>query len=223
MAVYSGPDIVRGGLVLQFDAANSRCYSGTGTVLTDLSGLTNVGTLNNGVAYSSDNQGGWVFDGVNDYVTVTCKLNTIRAYNSTTQMWIKLPIYTGSQRNIMSYRTGPASLYIGKASGGIFAYYNSLSPSPALTVGSISSNSIVNVAVCCDATNNLISTYINASLAGSASRTGWSTTYNTTITLGGSDIEYMLGSFYQFSHYNRVLSEAEISQNFEATRGRYVV
>lgn len=189
----------------------------------DLSGLNNNGTLINGVGYSADNGGSLVFDGVNDYTSIACNANTIRAYNSTTQFVIKLPTYGGGQRNILSYRTGGGHLYIGKASGGIFCFYNTLSPSPAYTVGTIADNAIAHVAVTCDAANNLLSTYINGSLAGSAARTGWSTSYNTTMTIGGSDIEYMLGNFYQFSHYNRVLTAAEIAQNFNATRGRYGV
>jgi hypothetical protein len=211
--------IVRSGLVLHLDAANRKSYPGSGTTWNDLT-VNNNGTLTNGVGYSSNNGGSLTFDGVNDYVYIQCKANTIRAYNSTTQFIIRLPTYTGGQRNILSYRS-VGSLYIGKSSGGIFCYYNSLSPSPAYTVGSIADNSAVCVAVTCDATNNLLSTYINGQLAGSVTRTGWTTSYNTTMTLGGSDIEYMLGSFFLFSHYNRVLTSSEIQQNFEATRGRY--
>lgn len=190
------------------------------TLWQDLSGRGSNGTLTNGPTFSGDNGGSLVFDGVDDYVNVQCASNTIRAYNSTTQFVVKLPTYAGGQRNILSYRS-INSLYIGKASGGIFCYYNTLSPSPAYTVGSIADNAIAHVAVTCDATNNLLSTYINGSLAGSESRTGWLTTYNTTMTLGGSDIEYLVGNFYQFSHYNRVLTAAEVQQNFNATRSRY--
>lgn len=190
------------------------------TLWQDMTGRGSNGTLTNGPIFSGANGGSLVFDGVDDYVSVQCASNTIRAYNSTTQFVIKLPTYAGGQRNILSYRSSN-SLYIGKSSGGIFCYYNTLSPSPAYTVGSIADNAIAHVAVTCDATNNLLSTYINGSLAGSESRTGWLTTYNTTMTLGGSDIEYLVGNFYQFSHYNRVLSASEIQQNFNATRSRY--
>jgi hypothetical protein len=190
------------------------------TMWQDLTGRGSNGTLTNGPTFSGANGGSLVFDGVDDYVSFQCASDTIRAYNSTIQFVVKLPTYAGGQRNILSYRSAN-SLYIGKASGGIFCYYNTLSPSPAHTVGTIADNAIAHVAVTCDATNNLLSTYINGSLAGSVSRTGWNTTYNTTITLGGSDIEYLVGNFYQFSHYNQVLTSTEIQQNFNATRSRY--
>lgn len=219
MGIGYNTSIIRDGLVLYLDAANKKSYPGTGAIWKDLSGNSSNGTLINGPTVELANKGGLIFDGVNDYVDIQCKINTIRTYNSTTQFIIKLPIYTGGQRNILSYRSAN-SLYIGKASGGIFCYYNTLS-SQAYTVGSIADNTIVHVAVTCDATNNLLSIYINGVLAGSVSRTGWTTSYNTTMTLGGSDIEYMLGTFFSFSHYNRVLIASEIKQNFEALRGRY--
>ena len=220
MSTNYNPRIVTEGLVLALDAANSRSYSGTGTTWSDLSGNGNNGTLTNGPTYNSANAGSIVFDGLNDYSSVTCSSNTVRTYNSTTQFIIKLPTYGGGQKNILSYRTGGGRLYIGKRSGGIFCYYNGLSTS-AYTVGTIADNATVRVAVTCDAVNNLLSTYINGSLAGSVTRTGWFAGYQSSMTIGGSDLEYMIGNFYSFSHYSRVLSIQEIKQNFNATRGRY--
>lgn len=219
MGTYYNPRIVTDGLVLALDAGNAKSYPGSGTTWTDLSGRGNNGTLTDGPTYNANNNGSILLDGVNDYISISCSSNTIRAYNSTTQFIVKLPTYAGGQRNILSYRS-VNSLYIGKQSGGIFCYYNTLN-TPAYTVGTIADNAIVHVAVTCDATNNLLSVYINGLLAGSVSRTGWSTEYNTTMTIGGSDLEYMVGDFYSFSHYDRVLSIQEIKQNFNATRGRY--
>lgn len=220
MSLGHGASIVRNGLVMHLDAANVKSYPGSGVTWSDLTGNANTGTLNNLVAYDSANRGSLVFDGVDDYVQVTCKANTVRAYNSTTQLVVKLPTYSGGQRNIMSYRSA-GTLYIGKGSGGIFAFYNTLSPSAGLTAGSIANNSVAHVVVCCDASNSLMSIYINGTLAGSAARTGWSTTYNSTLLLGGGDLEYMVGNFYSFSHYNRVLSSTEIQKNFDSIRGRF--
>jgi hypothetical protein len=91
-------------------------------------------------------------------------------------------------------------------------------------VGSITDNTI---AVCCltfDATNSLISTYINGSLAGSGTRTGWSASYASNFYLGydaGGTNEYMLGNFYEFAQYDTVLTATQVLQNFNALRGRY--
>lgn len=220
MSLGHGASIVRSGLVMYLDAANVKSYPGSGTTWSDLTRNSNIGTLTGGPTFDTANGGSIVLDGTDDYVSISCAPSTIRAYNSTTQFIIKLPTYAGGQRNVVSYRTGVSSLYIGKQSGGIFCYYNTLN-TQGFTVGSIPNNATVCVAITCDAANNLLSTYINGTLAGSATRTGWNTAYNTTMTIGGSDIEYMLGNYYSFSHYNKVLSAEEVRQNFEALRGRY--
>jgi len=224
MGLAHSPRIVTDGLVLCLDAANSKSYPGSGTAWFDLSGRGNNGTLQNSPTYSIDNLGNFSFDGIDDRVLINCNNSTIRAYNSTTQFIIKLPVYSGGQRCILSYRTDGGAMYIGKSGNGIFCYYNQLSPSPAYTVGNITNNSIVIVNITCDASNNLLSTYINGNLIGSISRTGWSSAYHTNLYLGwdpGGTNEYMLGNFYYFSHYNRVISSNEIQQNFNSLRGRY--
>ncbi len=212
------PFIVLDGLVCYVDASVTTSYPGSGTTWTDVNGLgpKSNGTLLNGPTYNSSNGGSIVLDGVDDYVGVSCATNTIRAYNSSTEFVIKLPLYSGGQRCILSYRSA-GTMYIGKASGGIFVYYNTLN-APAYIVGSITNGSIAHCVVTCDATNNTLSTYINGTLAGSVSRTGWSTTYNSTLGLGfdldGGTNEYMDGNFYLFRHYNKVLSQSEILQNY---------
>ena len=223
MTTSYSPLIVTDGLVMYLDAANPKSYPGAGTIWTDISRNNNNGTLTNGPTFSSANLGSIVFDGVDDYVETACALNTIRAYNSSTEFTIKLPLYSGGQRCILSYRSA-GTMYIGKGSSGIFVYYNTLN-NPAYTVGNIPDGSIAHCVVTCDATNNLLSTYINGVLAGSVSRTGWSATYNVTLGLGfdlsGGTNEYMLGNMYLFRHYNKVLSAAEVLQNYNATKTRY--
>jgi hypothetical protein len=223
MGIVYNTSVVRDGLVLHLDAANKKSYVGTGTAWNDLSGANNNGTLVNDPTYNSNNNGSFVLDGVDDRALINCNTSTIRTFNSTIQFAIKLPTYSGGQRAILSYRTGAGSLYIGKASNGIFCYYDQLLPSPAHTVGNITNDSIVICHVVCDATNNLLSTYVNGVLQGSVTKTNWNSAYHTTMYLGfdPGTSEYMVGNFYQFSHYNRVLSAIEISQNFSALRGRY--
>jgi len=58
------------GLVVNLDTGNNLSYPGNGTTWSDLSGLNNNGVLNNGVAYSNNNQGVLNFDGVDDFVNI---------------------------------------------------------------------------------------------------------------------------------------------------------
>lgn len=71
MSLMHSPSIVTSGLVICLDAGNPKSYPGSGTAWTDVSGNNRNGVLVNGVAYNSSNGGSLVFDGVDDYVSVT--------------------------------------------------------------------------------------------------------------------------------------------------------
>ena len=66
MAIGYNPTILSNGIFLNYDAANTKSYSGTGTLWTSIAGVAIPGTLTNGPTYSSANSGNIVFDGVND-------------------------------------------------------------------------------------------------------------------------------------------------------------
>lgn len=223
MALAHSPSIVTNGLVMCLDAANLKSYTGTGTNWVNLSPTANTATLENGPTFNSANGGNFSMDGTNDRVLVSCNTSTIRTFNSSTHFVVKLPLYSGGQRCILSYRGQAGSLYIGKLSGTIFCYYDSLN-NPGYTAGNLVDNTTIICTVTCDAVNNLLSIYVNGYLAGSGSRTGWVSSYHTSFYLGfdnGGTNEYMLGNFYQFFHYDRVLSAVEVLQNFRALRGRF--
>jgi len=225
MGISGGPDMIQDGLVLGLNFADRNSYISGSTSCIDLSGLNNTTSIQNTPGFNSLNGGSLNLDGIDDRVLITCASNTIRSFDTTCQFTIELPVYSGSQRCILSYRGGGGgSLYIGKQSGGIFTFYDSLTPN-AYTVGSIPDNTIAVCAVVVNATAGSISVYVNGALAGTATgRTGFSTTYNSTMYLGfdnGGTAEYMLGNFYNFMHYNRVLSASEILQNYNAQKSRF--
>lgn len=61
-------NIITDGLVLNLDATNPQSYPGTGTTWFDRSGYNNNGTLTNGPTYLQERgRGTIVFDGVDDY------------------------------------------------------------------------------------------------------------------------------------------------------------
>ena len=225
MGISGGPDMIQDGLVLSMNFADANSYISGSTSCRDLSGLDNTGTIQNNPAYNSSNGGSLNMDGTDDRVLITCAASTIRSYDTTFQFTVKLPLYSGGQRCILSYRGGNGGgLYIGKQSGGIFTYYGELSTA-AYTVGTITDNTTAIVSVVVNATGGSISVYINGSLAGTATgRTGFSTAYNNTMYLGydnGGTNEFMLGNFYNFMHYNRVLLATEILQNYNALKSRF--
>ena len=68
MDFHYSPRIVKDGLVLYLDGANTRSYSGTGSTWYDLVGDNN-GSIN-GPVFDTADFGGFIFDGVDDVVTV---------------------------------------------------------------------------------------------------------------------------------------------------------
>ena len=225
MAFSNGPTSVTDGLVLSVNFADLNSYISGSASAIDVSGQRNTLTIENTPGYSSANGGSLSLNGTTNRVLITCAPNTIRSYDTTCQFVVKLPLYSGGQRCILSYRGGGGgALYIGKQSGGIFTYYDSLNIA-GYTVGSITNNTIAVVSVVVNATGGSISVYINGSLAGTATgRTGFSTAFNNILYLGfdnGGTAEWMLGEFYSFMHYNRVLSDREVLQNYNAQKSRF--
>jgi hypothetical protein len=62
MALGHAPSIITSGLVFYIDAANPRCYPGSGTDLTDT--ISGIGaSLVGGVGFNTSNYGTFTFDG----------------------------------------------------------------------------------------------------------------------------------------------------------------
>jgi len=76
MGAFGGPDIVKDGLVFAVDAGSTRSYPGSGTTGTDLISSESI-TLNNGVGFSTDKGGTWTFDGSDDYIQTSFGQNIV--------------------------------------------------------------------------------------------------------------------------------------------------
>ena len=108
MGIGYNTSIVRDGLVLYLDAANRKSYTGSGVNINNLSAPTNNGTLINGVAFSTENGGCFVFDTTNDFISVagTEALNLIN--NVTLEAWIK---YTTTANTVCIEKSNNNSHY----------------------------------------------------------------------------------------------------------------
>jgi hypothetical protein len=228
-----GGDIIRDGLVLLLDAANPRSYLSGSTTWTDLSRSGNNGSLINGPTFNSLNNGSIVFDGVNDYVSVSDN-STINGTSQTISVWFK---------NLGTYTTGnQAAEVIGKHSaGGSFNGYgiflandlgnvkigafiknsssNYVTP---LSTQIISSLNWYNATITFTSSSQII-LYLNGTFILSAS-TGVLINSSQPLRIGQSNDLYWnvySGSVVQTSIYNRALSATEIQQNFNATRSRF--
>jgi hypothetical protein len=233
---FAGPRIVKDGLVLYLDAGNPNSYNfSTALTWRDISRNRNNGTLVNGVGYSSANGGNLIFDGSDDYIetpyTTAIGLNGF-AYSA----WIK---YTQTHNgNIFSKRIGTPtfeqlSLYIaGDQNGntsGTKIVFNDVQNLSILRLG-ITTNSYNDNNwhyVVLTRTSTTTDLYIDNTLSVSktSAAVNMATASKLFIGVAGNNQTVAGNSFNgqiaQVQIYNRALSQAEITQNFQATRGRF--
>jgi hypothetical protein len=181
----------------------------------DLTGNNNTGNQSGGVIYSTANRGTFSFDGLNDYVDVTTNLGTLSAY--TFCHWSRRD---AENRMPIGWRTGPTFYQYGDNSwfythGGVTGeyYYPKSVSIPAGTWGFY----------CITYDGSAVRIYRNSVLEGSQSTTGtadWTNGLRIGYWAGGGSYWYQ-GAISIVSMYNKALTQAEISQNFNALRGRF--
>ena len=247
MGINYSPKIVTNGLVLCLDAANSLSYPGSGTVWTDLSGNGNNGTLTNGPTYSSANRGSIVFDGSNDYANLGKPSSLDFGTGSLSiSIWIK-PIIGNIVKVIMSKGATSGN----GSSGWWFALdnrYNNNTEGVTFSVNSSSINTSSgakgtinkytinqwnNIVAVWDSSTKDIYIYINNILSqttlvqtGGSSLAGVTDTnnanFNTIIAAyNNGSSSFINANMALISIYNRILTSSEISQNYNATKGRF--
>jgi hypothetical protein len=213
LAINYNPKIITDGLVLCLDAANPKSYGGSGTTWTDLSGRGNNGTLVNGPTYSSANGGVIALDGVNDYIDVPINLTNTnytimgaaryvvvggRTFSAKNNNWLMGHWSVSTQNHyaegwVSGVQSGP-----GDTNWRIYAATGNYSgDSWAMYV-----NGVLNAGPNTGGSNGP-----NGFAIGSVSGTG---------EFSNSHISNLLV-------YNRVLTAAEIQQNFNALRSRFSI
>lgn len=223
MAIAYNTSIIRNGLVLYLDAANSKSYPGSGTTWTDLSRNNNNGTLINGTTFSSLYLGGLINDNLDDYIDTnyTTGVNnftiTIWAQRTSESFWsvIWANEVWNNETGYVAYLTSSNQLVFSRGGG-------STPITSIITNSNLPSFYIFSV----NSSNNA-TVYQNASLVGSGAIAAPGS-ITKTIKLntrhsndGNSFADRRFGNIYSFNYYNRVLSQVEIQQNFNATRSRY--
>jgi hypothetical protein len=220
MALSHSPSIVTDGLVLYLDAANPKSYPGTGTGWFDLTRSNITGTFVNGPTFNSSNQGNIIFDGTDDIINTTYVSSSVFTWSA----WFKTDVVSSGYKNIISIPSPNYMLMLLDASTANLGFWSSDALGGTnLSTPTISINTWYN-AVFVREGNSVTGgykAYVNAVLYGNANTGTWSS--SSILSLGGrTDVSQFLdGNIAQVSIYNRVLSAAEILQNFNAMRGRF--
>lgn len=228
MSVFSGPEIVNDGLVLQLDAGNSRSYPGSGSTWTDLSLATGSSTLYNSPTFTSNFL---TFNGSTQYAIAPLNLNFTQG---TISMWV----YPTAANN------NNFCVYTNNAPNSAYTHQLGISTANKLKVYVYDSGAVI-ARLSTGTTTLSLNTWYNFSLVWlngshfkgyingveettSALTTAWASGSNfwlgsNTGGNSGAPAAFFAGRMSAVAVYNRALSALQLLQNFEALRGRYGV
>jgi hypothetical protein len=227
--VLPPPPYTTSGLQLFFDAGTASSYPGTGTIVTDISGNGNSGDLINGTGYSSSDGGYFVYDGSNDQIDINNSISNLTDFSI--ELWFYLTSTATVYRilfNIGAFqiRFGDGGfgnrLQFGVDMSTIAACFNINLPKTTAV------NTWRHIIWTREAgANKMFLAGIQENLAQ-----GTGSTYNltsftnaTTITMTGGSTFWgntnWIGRMSALRIYNRALSQAEITSNYNHLKGRY--
>lgn len=226
--------IVKDGLLMYLDVANTKSYPGTGTNVTDLSQYKSDSLLSNGPTFSTDNLGGIVLDGIDD--SIVCANSSIFPLLTSFSLstFVKLNRNTGTQ--MMVGRSGGAgafyahNYYWAVINGYLYlSFRDGTGNYPNATSNVLLSTGTVYQLGLTYSPATSLSFYINGvqrNTFSSISITNQTPTSNaaTFVAVGANYAEgkdYTQGTIYNAQIYNRVLSSTEILQNYNALKSRF--
>jgi hypothetical protein len=228
MAYHTGPTIVTDGLVLCLDAADRNSYAGSGSTWYDLSGSGNDGTIN-GATFDGGNNGSFSFDST-DTVSFTGNIPSIGTGDFAIETWVRLPNVTATScwRAILSIgngfqTSGGVTLYAPRftsPTNTAVAILNTINP----TIGGITNINDNNWHhIVLTRTSSTLFLYVDAFLENSTVNTA---NITQTSLIIGRDVNCSTTYFHGYItnikiYQNKGLFSDEVTQNYNATKGRF--
>ena len=231
MAYSFNPSIVTNGLVMNFDAASLKSYSGSGTAWTDISGNAIPATLQNSgtVAFS------------NGYATFTPSdmtssasyylINSATISSLTTQLSLECWVYVNTFYANAARPFSPRTTETGSPIGFGINTNGSISYEINTSVNWFTGNTAIvtgaGVWMCISQTtddaNKVLKTYHNGVLLATLAYTGTPNSGGGILLGRGfyAGVNNFNGRIAIARYYNRALSDSEILQNYKAMKGRY--
>jgi hypothetical protein len=231
MGLKHHPRVVTNGLVYYLDAANPRCYSGSGLTANALIGGIG-GTLVNGVGFGSTNSGSFTFDGTNDYIDCGNFLDnptdfTVIAWQKTSaitnvQMIVAKLVNYGSGAGWAMFVRGDIptqglSILLQTDGSRWIIYYCSklVNDNNWHHVAAVITNKVVTALFVDGISYSILN-------GGGSPITTISNSVNVRIARDEANEYIFQGNISQVQAYNRVLTAQEVLQNYNATKKRYV-
>ena len=231
MSLIFLPRVVSDGLIFSADAANHKSYPGSGTTWYDLTPNNYNATLV-GPTFTSENSGGFGFDGTNDYVELGQVPTTV--LSSFTWQFIFKPISFTNGIRLITTRGG--------LNGPGFWLNIKQDKIAQVTIGNVADYDLTN-SISYLNTNNIYflnfvidnttaQLYINGVLIQTETISSTRTQPDNNRWVNGVFLEpngdlrlnpntYANQTLYSLSYYNRALSSNEVLQNYNALKPRF--
>lgn len=223
MGIAYNPKLVTEGLVFNFDAKNIKCYPGTGTACYDLAGKAAAGETVNSPTFNANGHFSFVTD---DYIRFP-NSTALDSQSFTVEVWVRTNATT---QNGTWFEKGTPNAQYAIFQEGNFINCR-VNTSPYVDAVIVTTATYMNTTnwyqVAFTFTNGNQYCYINSGLVGSGTRVGTVATSSGGVSIGayggytGAKGYYFNGDLSIVKVYNRVLSQAEIRQNFNTIRGRF--
>jgi hypothetical protein len=223
MAVYTRNNIVTNGLTLYLDAANRQSYVSGSTLWRDVSGNNISGSLINGPTFSSIYGGSIVFDGVNDRFQAS---NIVLPISSSFTIEYAVSIselpttgeYNYIYQNGAGYQTSGVYAEFGDGPFMSFCTLNSSSAAYSIGLPTVpQANRLYYVTATYN--NRNFRGYLNGILINNIANIGFDPLNSTSTNFFIGSIGPFTIPFWRF--YNRTLSQAEVTQNYNALKTRF--
>ena len=220
--------IVTNGLILNMDAGNTLSYTSGSSTWRDLSGNNITGSLVNNPTFNTGNGGSLTFNGLNNYVTFGNEQTLQFSSSFSAFTWFKRtdPLSSNYQSMVGNAQYQAGGWFIGILTGypydKLIVTLNTASATSALTsVTELLVDKWYYGGFTLDSGN--LKLYLNgineATTAGATIAKGTNTF---SVGQGGQGGWYPIsGSVASTQVYNRALTQSEVTQNFNALKGRY--
>ncbi len=227
MGAYGGPDIITDGLVFSLDAGSERSYPGSGTAWNDLSSSKSVYTLNNGPSFDSGNGGTFDFDGVDDYASTSsaplsagATAYSIEAVFKADSTGTQVIWEQGSTAQIAGKRV--CMILLSTGTGGFNGQNADFQTSVNYSI-----NTWYNWLITVDTSlsSNKIKIYVNGVLSAQGNPSATLNAGADGARVGNklsNSTEDFDGNIALVRAYNRVLTAAEVLQNYNAQKNRFI-
>ena len=241
MSVMGGFNVIdKDGLVFYVDAANPNSYV-SGDTTTNSIVSNDIGTLVNGVEFSTVNSGIWTFDGTDDYIKLPQITTNQTVGNYTVSLWFSFTntitptnvtdfVLMESQNTLLGGVDNYISLLGNTTVPGtngrmIFQTFNPLSVLYSTTNTWIGGQ-WYNIVGTYDISTSRQSIYVNGILEGSTTIANCYFNTNSYFNLGTYSSPtkqwFFNGKISNFMVYKKTLSSDEILRNYNALKNRFI-